>query len=451
MRRLFAAGLVLGSACTAAQKSAPPVEAGEAADLQAGAKDAFRHAWEGYRRYAWGHDELKPLGKGPRDWYAEPLLITPVDSLDTMILLGLRDEAERTRAYVDEHLSFDRDIPVKTFEIVIRVLGGLLSAHQLTGDPRLLALADDLGRRLLPAFDSPTGMPYVNVNLRTGKASGAKSNPAEIGTLLLEFGTLSRLTKNEAYYAKAKNALSQLYSRRSAIGLVGESIDVETGRWLSRESHIGGGIDSYYEYLLKAWLLFGDEDCHRMWLSSIEAVNRTVADEAPSGLWYGSVDMETGRRVGTQFGALEAFFPAVLVLGGDLGRARRLQESSFKMWTAARAASDGFDYVEMRPTQPRWPLRPEIVESAYYLAWATGERRWTEMGRRFLRDIDACCRTEAGFTVLEDVTTGKQGDLMPSYFLAETLKYLWLLGAPQALDPRTSVLNTEAHPLRRTW
>jgi mannosidase alpha-like ER degradation enhancer 2 len=443
--------LALAAGCAAAPKGPSPAAPAEAPDLMAGAREAFRHAWDGYRRYAWGHDELKPLSKAPRDWYAQPLLITPVDALDTMILLGLHDEADRTRAYIDEHLTFDQDIEVKNFEIVIRVLGGLLSAHQLTGDRRLLALADDLGRRLLPVFDSPTGMPYVNVNLRTGRPSGAHSNPAEIGTLLLELGTLSRLTGNEAYYAKAKNALVQLYARRSAIGLVGESIDVETGRWLSRESHIGGGIDSYYEYLLKAWLLFGDEDCHRMWLSSVEAVNRTVADETASGLWYGSVDMETGRRVGTGFGALEAFFPAVLVLGGDLGRARRLEESSFRMWTAARAAADGFDYAAMRPTHPSWPLRPEIVESAYYLAWATGEPRWTEMGRRFLRDIDSCCRTETGFTVLDDVTTGKRGDLMPSYFLAETLKYLWLLGAPGTLDLRTVVFNTEAHPLRRTW
>src|SRR5205814_579175 len=135
-------------------------------------------------------------------------LITQVDALDTLIMLGLHEEAGETRTYIDTHLSFDKDVEVKNFEIVIRVLGGLLSAHQMTGDPRLLALADDLGRRLLPAFDSPTGMPYVKINLRTGKTSNPKSNPAEIGTLLLEFGTLSRLTKNGVYSAKAKKALT---------------------------------------------------------------------------------------------------------------------------------------------------------------------------------------------------------------------------------------------------
>src|SRR5438128_12253981 len=137
--------------------------------------------------------------------------MTPVDALDTMILMGLKDEAEKTKTYIIENLSFDKDIYVKNFEITIRLLGSLISNYQLTGDKRLLDLADDLGTRLLPVFNSPTGMPYVNVNLKTGAVSGTKSNPAEIGTLILEFGTLSKLTKKPIYFDKAKNALLQLY------------------------------------------------------------------------------------------------------------------------------------------------------------------------------------------------------------------------------------------------
>src|SRR5262249_54007321 len=145
-----------------------------------------------------------------------------------------------------DRLSFDRDVSVKNFEITIRLLGGLLSGYQMTGDERLLHLADDLGARLLPAFASPTGMPYRFVNLRTGKPSGARSNPAEIGTLVLEFGALGELTEKKVYYDRAKNALVQLYRRRSKIGLVGGEIDVESGQWKSPQSHVGGGIDSYY-------------------------------------------------------------------------------------------------------------------------------------------------------------------------------------------------------------
>ena len=203
----------------------------------------FLHAWSGYKQYAWGHDELKPLSKSYRDWYSTAthgkaasagdsdgtsLLMTSVDALDTMVLMGFNDEARADRELIDKQLSFDKDIYVKNFEITIRLLGGLLSSYQLTGDKRLLELADDLGTRLLPAFNSPTGMPYVMVNLKTGAVRGAESNPAEIGSLLIEFGTLSKLTGNQVYYDKAKRALVAVYDRRSKIGLVGSGINVVT-------------------------------------------------------------------------------------------------------------------------------------------------------------------------------------------------------------------------------
>ncbi|MBW8879215.1 MAG: glycoside hydrolase family 47 protein [Acidobacteria bacterium] len=410
------------------------------------------YSWQAYERYAWGHDELKPLSRTTRDWYGEPLYMTPVDSLDTLLLLGFKDEAEKAKALIVDKLSFDKDVPVKNFEVTIRLLGGLLSSYQMTGDPRLLRLAEDLGKRLLPVFNSPTGMPYMYVNLKTGKTSGAHSNPAEIGTLLLEFGTLSKLTKKPVFFDKAKNAVVQLYKRRSKIGLVGEEIDVETGQWISRASHVGGGIDSYYEYLLKCSRLFGDPDCASMWRESVRALNQRLADNVPTGLWYGQVDMETGQRTATEWGALHAFLPAVLALGGDLGRARRLQASSYKMWNLHGIEPEVLDYRTMQVKEPGYPLRPEIMESAYYLYHSTKDPRYLEMGRTFFGGLVAHCRTAAGYTVLKDVTTHEKGDLMPSYFLAETLKYLYLLFAPdKTLDLDHVVFNTEAHPLRRTW
>src|SRR6478672_6725843 len=170
--------------------------------LAAEVRAEFQHAWNGYKKYCWGHDDLKPLTKTCHDWYAEPLLMTPVDALDTMILMGLHDEANTTREYIASHLSFDKDISVQNFEITIRLLGGLLSNYELTGDKRLLRLAEDLGNRLLPVFNSPTGLPYVYVNLRTGQTRDPISNPAETGTLLLEFGMLSKLTNNPVFYDK---------------------------------------------------------------------------------------------------------------------------------------------------------------------------------------------------------------------------------------------------------
>src|ERR1700757_4118745 len=235
------------------------VGAGGRTELAARVRQEFLHAWNGYKQYAWGHDELKPLSKSYRDWYSASLYMTPVDAFDTMIVMGLNDEAEKTREFIAKNLSFDQDISVKNFEITIRMLGGLLSSYQLTGDKRLLALAENLGNRLLPVFDSPTGMPYVNVNLKTGAVSGEETNPAEVGTLLIEFGTLSKLVGKPIYYGKAKRALVELYNRRSPIGLVGSSINVETGAWTDPASHVSGGIDSYYEYLLKCSILFDDK------------------------------------------------------------------------------------------------------------------------------------------------------------------------------------------------
>ena len=173
-------------------------------------KAEFLHAWNGYKKYAWGNDDLNPLSKTPKNWYGETLLMTPVDSLDTMILMGFNKEAEETRKYITANLSFDKDIYVQNFEITIRLLGGLLSSYQMTNDKKLLDLADDLGARLLPVFNSPTGLPYKYVNLKTGKTRGEISNPAETGTLLVEFGTLSKLTNKSVYYEKAKRALLNL-------------------------------------------------------------------------------------------------------------------------------------------------------------------------------------------------------------------------------------------------
>jgi mannosidase alpha-like ER degradation enhancer 2 len=438
-------------------------------------REEFLHAWNGYKKYAWGHDDLRPLSKTYHDWYGQSLLMTPVDALDTMILMGLTDEAGKTREYVVKILSFDKDLEVQNFEITIRLLGGLLSSYQLTGDKRLLILAEDLGNRLLPVFNSPTGLPYRYVNLKTGKVRDPKTNPAEAGTLLIEFGTLSKLTNRPVFYEKAKRALVEIYKRRSSIGLVGTWINVETGTWTDEDSHISGAIDSYYEYLLKCWLLFGDEDCHRMWLDSIAAINKYLAEgvtkcdqvvdkNLPGGqawatrveLWYGHADMNTGQRTITAYGALDAFFPAVLALSGDLDRARNLQASSFKMWRLHGIEPEEINYRTMAVREAGYPLRPEIVESTYYLYhYSLATRRpaalYLKMGESMFADFVKYCRTDEGYAALKSVVTKEQSDSMQSFVFAETFKYFYLLFAPaKTLDFDRVIFNTEAHPIRRS-
>jgi predicted alpha-1,2-mannosidase len=411
----------------------------------------FLHAWNGYMAHARGSDALRPLSRTGRNWYDASLLMTPVDAFDTMLLMGLEDEAGAAKELVLSDLSFDHDFMVQVFEVTIRLLGGLLSAYEMDGDPRFLDLARDLGDRLLPAFESATGMPYVRVNLRTGEKEWPVNNPAEIGTLMLEFGTLSRHTGDPRYYDAAKAAIIEVFRRRSDIGLVGTTIDVESGEWQNTSSHISGMIDSYYEYLLKAWLLFGDEDFRRMWEASIPAVNRYLADPDGEGrLWYGHADMHDGERTATRFGALDAFMPAVLALGGDLDRARASMEAVYHMWTTFGIEPEQMDYSTMEPIYESYVLRPEAIESAYYLWTLTGDERYREMGAEMFRSIVRAARTETGYAHLRSVVTGEQDDAMESFFLAETLKYAFLLfSPPEVLDFHDIVFNTEAHPLRR--
>jgi mannosidase alpha-like ER degradation enhancer 2 len=415
-------------------------------------KSEFLHAWNGYKKYAWGHDDLKPLTKTYKDWYGQTLLMTPVDSLDTLYLLGFKAEGDATRKYITENLSFDKDISVQNFEITIRILGGLLSAYQMTGDKKLLALAEDLGNRLLPVFNSPTGIPYRYVNLKTGKVKGEVTNPAESGTLLIEFGTLSKLTKKAVFFDKAKRALVETYKRRSPIGLVGTNINVETGKWTNTDSHVSAEIDSYYEYLLKCAILFDDADCRKMWEDSIAAINKYLADEVRGELWYGHADMTSGKRTSTVTGALDAFFPAILALSGDLERARRLQDSSFKMWTKHDIEPEEFDYVKQEVIQASYHLRPEIVESSYYLYQYTNDEKYLQMGKTFFEDFVKYCKTDEGYAVLKSVVTKEKSDTMHSFLFAETFKYYYLLFAPpKTLDFKKVVFNTEAHPIKKTW
>ena len=441
---LALAVLAAGPAPAAAGRDAAHAEV-----MAARVKAEFLHAWDGYRTYAWGHDALKPLSRGAHDWYGESLLMSPVDALDTLVLMGLDAEAREDRELIASRLSFDKDIEVKHFEVVIRLLGGLLSGYELTGDARLLALADELGTRLAPAFGSATGLPYVYVNLKTGHTRGTVSNPAE-AALILEYGRLSQLTGKPLYRERAMRALRAVYARRSPRDLVGERFDVDSGAWTRTTSHIGARIDSYYEYLWKCWRLFADRECRTMWQVSSTAALRYYPQKVDGRLWFGQVDMASGERTGSEYGSLEAFFPGLLAYSGHVAEARRLHSSSVFMWDLAGIEPESYDFRAQRITDAAYPLRPEIVESTWYLYRLTKDPRYRAIGEHLFDDFVHYCRTEAGYAGLSDVRTKAQADEMESFVLAETFKYFYLLFAPEAtLDLSQVVLNTEAHPLGR--
>ena len=192
-----------------------------------------------------------------------------------------------------------------------------------------------------------------------------------------------------------------------------------------------------------------------MWDESIIAINMYLKDEVSQRgkkqLWYGHADMKTGERSATIYGALDAFFPAVLAMSGDLTRAKALQESSFEMWRQAGIEPEEFDYREKKITSPGYPLRPEIIESTYYLYHYTNDAKYLQMGEKMWRDFVKYCRTDEGYAALKSVVTKEKTDSMQSFLFAETFKYFYLLFAPpKTLDFNKVIFNTEAHPMLRT-
>ena len=106
----------------------------------------------------------------------------------------------------------------------------------------------------------------------------------------------------------------------------------------------------------------------------------------------------------------------------------------------------------MKIEYPGYPLRPEIIESAFYLYRLTGDEVYQKMGLTFFSSLKKYCRAEYGYASLSSVITKEKRDMMESFFFAETLKYLYLLFANKSiLDLNAVVFNTEAHPLRNTW
>ncbi|PWJ45048.1 glycoside hydrolase family 47 protein [Sediminitomix flava] len=417
-------------------------------------KTAFKKGWTAYKDYAWGEDAVNPIKKGNHNWYAESLLMTPVDAFSTMYLMGLEEEMTENKELIFSKLDFDKDFEVQQFEIAIRLLGGLLSSYQLDGDPRFLELAKDLGDRMIPVFDTPTGIPYRLVNLRTGEISGNGTNPCEVGSMLLEYGMLSKLTGDPKYYELCKRGVVAMYERRGKTGLLGSWINCDTGEWQDTRAHISGGIDAYYEYLLKGYLLFGDEDLKEMWDVSRKAVDTHLAEETENGYWIGWADMNTGERILSRFGALDCFWNLCYVLDGDTERAEKLQASIYKMWNLYDIEPEAIDYETMQPFEDSkyYMIRPEAIESTYYTWKATGDDQYYEQGKHMFESIEKYCQVENGYVQLSDVTTKEKWDTLESFFFAETMKYCYLFFAPEEVfDFEKYVLNTEAHPFKNTW
>lgn len=374
--------------------------------------------------------------------------------------------------HISNHTSFAIDDTVSVFETNIRVLGGLLSAHGLltegfddTGfdpsvwcpwyDGALLRHAQDLADRLLPAFNTPTQIPYGAVNLMRGVVEGESTvaSTAGAGSLLLEFGTLSRLVRDPKYYHAAFRAMHALHARAASTGLVGNHIDITSGEWVALEAGVGGLVDSFYEYMYKGYVLFGDERLLRMFSSSYKAI-RTYLHKRP---WYLNADMTSGHTSSLAHSSLAAFWPGLQVLFGDVDDAVETARAHYSVWRRYGCLPEGYDVAYEAPMagQINYPLRPELVESVFYLHWATNDSSWVGVARAMMFSLEKLTKVRCGFAAIKDTASHEIEDLMPSFVMSETLKYLYLVFASEGEDGRPHwvrsgryVFTTEAHPLR---
>uniref|UniRef100_A0A7N8WWJ6 alpha-1,2-Mannosidase n=1 Tax=Mastacembelus armatus TaxID=205130 RepID=A0A7N8WWJ6_9TELE len=429
------------------------------------------------QKYAYPADELMPLSCRGRVRGQEPnrgdiddslgmFSLTLIDTLDTLVVLNKLDEFEDAVRKAVRDVRLDNDVVVSVFETNIRVLGGLLGAHVMAdlfyqrGDrmqwyrDELLHMAKELGHRLLPAFNTTSGLPYPKVNLRYGilnplSRTGTESDTctACAGTMILEFAALSRLSGESVFEEHARKALDVLWERRQrGSDLVGTVINIHNGEWVRRDSGVGAGIDSYYEYLMKAYILLGDNVFLERFNIHYSAIMKYIS-QPPLLL---NVHMHNPTvSVRSWMDSLLAFFPGLQVLRGDLKPAIETHEMLYQVTKQHKFLPEAFT-TEFRVHWGQHLLRPEFAESTYYLYKATGDPYYLRVGQSIVEKLNAYARVPCGFAAVQDVRTGTHEDRMDSFFLAEMFKYLYLLFSEKSelpIDIDDYIFTTEAHLL----
>ncbi|KAM9529373.1 ER degradation-enhancing alpha-mannosidase-like protein 3 isoform 7-T7 [Salvelinus alpinus] len=439
--------------------------------------EMFDHAYSNYMDHAYPADELMPLtcrgrvrglepSRGDVDDALGKFSLTLIDTLDTLVLLNKTTEFEEAVRRVLTDVRLDNDIVVSVFETNIRVLGGLLGGHSMavmlkdTGyhmqwyQDELLHMAKDVGLRLLPAFNTSSGLPYPRVNLKHGirgpeSRTGTETDTctACAGTIILEFAALSRFTGDPVFEVHARRALDFLWEKRQRnSNLVGTTINIHSGEWVRRDSGVGAGIDSYYEYLLKAYILLGDDLFLQRFNIHYASIMKYISQ--PPLL----LDVHIHKPLlpaRTWMDSLLAFFPGLQVLKGDIRPAIETHEMLYQVTKKHNFLPEAFT-TDFRVHWAQHPLRPEFAESTYFLYKATKDPYYLEVGRTVLDNLNRFARVPCGFAAMKDVRTGSHEDRMDSFFLAEMFKYLFLLFAEEedlTFNVEDYIFTTEAHLL----
>lgn len=497
------------------------IEALKWMDKQQMVREAFIHAWSGYKKFAMGFDELMPISKRGIDGLGG-LGATVVDALDTAMIMGVEDIVSEAGTWIETHLAerINNKGQVNLFETTIRVLAGLLSAYHLSSGassastqtgPRpnvYLENARLLADRLLFAFtSSPTAIPFSDVVLHDSSshaAPGGLSSTSEVSTLQLEFNYLTEVTGDVKYSLEAMKVLEHMKTLPKVEGLVPIYISPHTGEFSGQNIRLGSRGDSYYEYLLKVWLQQGAFKnsnltyLHNMYEEAMKGVKHLLVRKSiPSRLIFvGELPYGATGEFSPKMDHLVCFLPGTLALGATKGLtkskaakenllsfedvenlrlAEDLAKTCFEMYSVTSTglapeiayfhtedffeggldggnkSSEYSNDIIIKPADRHNLLRPETVESLFVLYRITEDPKYREWGWQIFEAFEKYTKVDSGgYTSLDDVTTipPHRRDKMETFFLGETLKYLYLLFTDSTLVPLDKfVFNTEAHPI----
>src|SRR5579872_149680 len=420
-------------------------------------RDEYLHAWNGYKRFAWGADEVLPISGKPKNFFvpSHSFGLSIIEAMDTLYIMGLDDEVSACVTWLRSHIDFDVDADVQMFEAVIRMVAGLITGYYATGERFLVDGARDLADRFLVCFTkSPSGAPYRYANLKTGAVSDPKSNLAEIGSNVLEFGDLSRLTNDPKYLNASMKAYETILAKRSPLNLMGTNFDVEKGEFIGTDD-VGPDepADSFYEYLWGGWQMLGIAQCRDWYRLVTDALLKYKVTHVDGNLWFKTVDYTTGLPTGdASVSELIAFYAELVSKGGN----RAVGEAFYDSWTRVLNQYELIPEVIFYPDRsimdPKHWMRPEYPNSSFDLWFLTHDPKYRATAYRYFTALRANCRTPNGYTVLTDIRTRPmtQGDYFPAYSFSENFKYLYCTfsGTTDRFDGAHYYLNTEGKAMR---
>ncbi len=267
---------------------------------------------------------------------------------------------------------------------------------------------------------------------------------------------MSLLTGDPTFERASRRAIRSLRKCSTPLGLFGGHVNITSGAWIHAEASVGADSDSFYEYLYKSYFAFSDEVEYGTFAA--EAMEGIRA-HLKKGVWHFDVHSGTGTTVFTWHHSLSAFLPGLKVLRGDL------IEAQDEVWGSKMVMDrcNGFlpEQFDLRTAglirgRSHYPLRPEFVESLWYLNKATRDPWLLDWAARFVGNLEDRARVGCGFAGIADVGTGELSDRMDSFLLSETLKYLYLIfDTGNVFNGEGWVFTTEAHVLpvtdRRGW